>query len=190
NHRVDVIFEFGDLTTRLDLNGTSQVAFGHGSSYFRDGTYLGGQVGGQQIDVTGQILPRPRRPRHIGLATEPAFHAHFASHVGNLLGKRSQRVGHVVNGFRQSRHLAPAFHGQLLPQVAVSHGGDDFNDVTHLVGEVGRHDVDVVGQFLPDACHSGDLGLTAEFAFGADLASDTRDFSGKAIQLVDHRVDG
>ena len=59
NHRVDVVFEFGHLTTGLNLNGTSQVALGHSGGHLRDGTYLCGQVSGQQVDVAGQILPRP-----------------------------------------------------------------------------------------------------------------------------------
>ena len=32
--------------------------------------------------------------------------------------------------------------------------------------------------------------LTAELAFGADLAGHTRDFGGEGVQLVDHGVDG
>src|SRR5206468_2647200 len=58
------------------------------------------------------------------------------------------------------------------------------------IGEVGGHDVDVVGQFLPDAGDAGDLGLAAQFAFGADLAGHAGDFGGERVQLIDHGVDG
>src|SRR5690606_26636035 len=49
---------------------------------------------------------------------------------------------------------------------------------------------DRVGQVLPGAGHAGHDGLSAELAFGTDLARHPRDFRGEAAQLVDHRVDG
>jgi hypothetical protein len=45
-------------------------------------------------------------------------------------------------------------------------------DVPDLAGEVGGHHVDVVGQIFPGAGDAADLGLAAEPAFGAHLASD------------------
>ena len=65
----------------------------------------------------------------------------------------------------------------------------DLGDVAHLVGEVRRHEVDVVGQVLPRARHALDLGLAAELALGADLARDAGDLGGERAELVDHRVD-
>ena len=58
------------------------------------------------------------------------------------------------------------------------------------VGQVGRHGVDVVGQVLPRAGDAGNDRLTAELAFGADLARHARHFGGERAQLIDHRVDG
>ena len=52
------------------------------------------------------------------------------------------------------------------------------------------HEVDVVGEVLPDARNALDLGLTAELAFGADFARDASDLGGERVQLIDHRVDG
>src|SRR5207253_1227074 len=52
------------------------------------------------------------------------------------------------------------------------------------------HEVDVVGEVLPGAGDAGDLGLTAELAFSADLAGDAGHFGGERVELVDHRVDG
>ena len=53
------------------------------------------------------------------------------------------------------------------------------------------HQVDVVGQVLPDAAdldrHRRGL---AELAFGADLAGDAGHLGHEAVELVDHRVDG
>src|SRR5204863_9061460 len=50
------------------------------------------------------------------------------------------------------------------------------------------HEVDALGQVLPDAAHVADLRLAAELAFGADLARDARDLGREGVQLVDHRV--
>ena len=53
----------------------------------------------------------------------------------------------------------------------------DFGDVADLAGQVGGHEVDVVGEILPGAGHAGHLRLAAQLAFGADLAGDARDFA-------------
>src|SRR5690606_10011421 len=81
-------------------------------------------------------------------------------------------------------------HGDLLGEVAAGDGRRHLGDVPHLRGEVAGHEVDVVGQVLPRAGHTGHLRLTAELAFGADLAGDTRHLAGEGVQLIDHRVDG
>ena len=70
------------------------------------------------------------------------------------------------------------------------HRGHHLHDAAHLVGEVGRHHVDGVGQVLPGAAHARHLRLAAQLAFGADLARDARHLGGEGVQLVDHRVDG
>jgi hypothetical protein len=46
--------------------------------------------------------------------------------------------------------------------------------IPHLLGEVGGHDVDVVGEVLPGAADAGHDGLAAEEAFRADLARHAR----------------
>src|SRR5690606_317350 len=61
---------------------------------------------------------------------------------------------------------------------------------THLTGEVGGHDIDVVGQVLPGAGDPAHGGLAAEIALGADLAGHAGHLVGEVGQLVDHRVDG
>ncbi len=77
-----------------------------------------------------------------------------------------------------------------MAQVAAGDGGDDFDDAAHLVGEIGGHDVHVVGEIFPDAGHAGDLRLAAQFAFGTDFARDTRHFGRESVQLVHHGIDG
>ena len=75
-------------------------------------------------------------------------------------------------------------------EVAVGDGGHDLDDAAHLLGEVGGHDVDVVGEVLPRAGDAGHLRLAAELAFGADFARHARHFGGEGVELIDHRVDG
>ena len=78
----------------------------------------------------------------------------------------------------------------LRRQVAARHRRGHLGDVAHLGGQISRHGIDAVGQVLPGAGDAGYIGLTTEPAFGANLAGDARDFAGKAVELVDHRVDG
>ncbi len=58
-----------------------------------------------------------------------------------------------------------------------------------LRGEVRGHRVDVLGQVFPDAGHLAHLRLTAELAFGADLARHARHLRGEHAELLDHGVD-
>src|SRR5207245_617727 len=75
-------------------------------------------------------------------------------------------------------------------EITVRDRGAHGCDASDLASEVARHAVDVVGKALPDAADALHLGLTAEVAFGAHLAGDTRDLVAERIELVDHRVDG
>ena len=180
DHRVDVVFELGHLAARIDLDRAGQVALGHGGRHLGDGAHLGGQVGGQQVDVAGQVLPGAGGAGHVGLAAEAAFDADLARHRGHLIGEGRQRVGHVVDGLGERRDLALRFHGEVLLEVAVGDRGHHLDDAAHLLGQVGGHDVDGVGQVLPGAGDAGHLGLAAELAFGADLARDARHLRGEA----------
>ena len=83
-----------------------------------------------------------------------------------------------------------AFTVSFCVEVAVGDGGDDLHDAAHLLGQVGGHDVDVVGEVLPGAGDAGHLRLAAELAFGADLARHARHFGGEGVELVHHGVDG
>ena len=190
DHGVDVVFELGDLAARVHLNGARQVALGHGRRHLGDGTHLVGQIVGQQVDVAGEIFPRAGGARHVGLTAEPAFDADLARHRRHLIGEDGERVGHVVDGLGERRHLALRLHGQLLLEVALGDRSHHLDDAAHLLGEVGGHDVDGVGQILPRAGDARHLRLAAELAFRADLARNARHLAGKAVELIDHRVDG
>ena len=93
----------------------------------------------------------PATPGHARLAAELSFDADLARHRADLLGEGAQRVGHVVDRLGERGDLALRFDDQLLFQVAVGDGGHDFDDAADLGGQVRRHEIDVVGQILPDA---------------------------------------
>ena len=137
-----------------------------------------------------KILPGSGGAGHVGLAAEPAFHAHFAGHGRHLVGEGRQRVGHVVDGLGQRGHFALGVHGQLLGEHAVGHGGNHLHNAADLLGQVGGHHVDVVGEILPGSGHAGHLRLAAELAFGAHFASHARHFGGECVELVHHGIDG
>src|SRR4029077_10801520 len=92
--------------------------------------------------------------------------------------------------FLQLKDFAGYVHGDLLGKVAAGDRGGDVGDVADLRGQVGGHEVDVVGQVLPCTGDAGHLGLAAELAFSADLARHARHFGGKRVELVHHGVDG
>ena len=163
---------------------------GDGGGHVGDGAHLSGQVGGELIDVVGQIAPDAGRARHAGLAAELAFDADFAGHGGHLIGERGQGVDHAVDGVGQLGDFALGFEHQLSLQIAVGHGGHDLGDAANLGGQVGGHEVDVVGEILPGAGHAFHFGLAAQFPFGADFAGDAGDFAGEGVELIHHGVDG
>ena len=67
--------------------------------------------------------------------------------------------------------LALGHEHELLGEVAVGDRGHDLADAAHLIGQVRRHEVHVVGEVLPRARHARHAGLAAELPFGADLAA-------------------
>src|SRR5205823_2645875 len=73
-------------------------------------------------------------------------------------------------------------------QVAARHGGGHLGDVADLGGQVTRHRVDAVGEVLPGSGNARHVGLTAETAFGADLARHARHLTGETVELVVHCV--
>ena len=143
-----------------------------------------------RVDALGQILPGAGDAEHVGLTAEPALGADLARHARHFAGEGVELVDHRVERFLQLKDFARHVHGDLLGEVAAGDRGRDVGDVADLRGQVGGHEVDVVGEVLPGAGDAGHLGLTAELAFGADLARDARHFGGERVELVDHRVDG
>src|ERR1700733_11250467 len=131
DHGVDVVFELGDLTKRIDLNGAGKVAFGHSGCDFRDGAYLVGEVVGGQVHVSGEVLPCSRCAGHVRLSPEAAFHTDLAGHGSDLIGKGGERVGHVVDGLGERSHFALGIDGELLRELAVGDSGDYLHNAAY-----------------------------------------------------------
>ena len=138
----------------LDRDRPGQVALGHRGGDLGDGAHLGGEVGGELVDVVGQVAPGAGRAGHVGLAAELALDADLAGHRGDLVGEGGQGVDHVVDGVGQLGDLALGLDDQLALEVAVGDRGHDLGDAAHLGGQVGGHEVDVVGEVLPGAGHA------------------------------------
>ena len=165
-------------TSPLHVDGdlARQVAARDRRGHFGDVAHLRREVGREQVDVVGQVLPRAGHTRHDRLSAEPAVGADLARDARHFRGERAQLVDHRVDGFLELQDLAAHVDGDLARQVAAGHGDGDFRDVAHLGGEVARHQVDAFREVLPHAAHFRHLRLAAELAVGADLARDARDF--------------
>src|SRR5262245_24205082 len=95
-----------------------------------------------------------------------------------------------VERFLQLKDFAWYVHRDLLRQVAIGDRGRHLGDVADLRGQVRGHRVDALGEVLPGAGDAEHVGLAAEPAVRADLASDARDFASKGVELVHHGVEG
>jgi hypothetical protein len=188
DHRVDGVLELEDLALDVDRDLLREVAVRHRRRDLRDVAHLAGEVGGHQVHRLRQVLPGAGDVGHFGLAAQLALGAHLAGHAGDLLGEDGQGAGHLVDDLGQLGDLALGLDGDLLRQVASGHRLSDLGDVSHLVGEVGGHEVHRLGEVAPGAENALDLGLAAELAVGAHLARHPRHLVGERGQLGDHRV--
>ena len=188
HHRVDGVLELENLTFDVDRDLARQVAAGDGGRDAGDVSHLRGEVRRHGVDRVGEVLPGAGDARHDGLAAQLAVGAHFARDARHFGGEAAQLVHHRVDGFLQLQNFAADVDGDFLREVAVRHRDRHVGDVADLRGEVAGHLVDRLGQLFPHARHAAHLRLTAEFAFGADLARDARHFRGEHRQLVDHLV--
>src|SRR5439155_1020615 len=189
HHRVDRVLQLEDLAARVDGDLLAQVAARDRGRDVGDVPHLGRQVAGHRVDAVGQVLPDAgdaidRRP-----AGELAFRPDLARNPGHFAGEGVELVDHRVDRVLELEDLALDVDLDLLAQVAVGHRGRHFGDVPDLGREVAGHEVDAVGEVLPDAGDALDVGLAAELAFRPDLAGDAGHLGAERVQLVDHRVD-
>ena len=189
HHRVDRVFQLENFAAHIDGDLARKVAAGDGGRHVRDVADLVGEVAAHGVHRVGQILPGAGDARHDGLAAELAIGADLARHARHLRGERAQLIHHRVDGFLQLENFAAHIDGDLFRQVAVRHRDRHLGDVANLSGQVRRHRVDALGKVLPYAGDTADLGLAAEFAFGADFARHARHLGGEHVELLDHGVD-
>ncbi|GAA3310293.1 hypothetical protein GCM10020219_015720 [Nonomuraea dietziae] len=143
-----------------------------------------------ELTLSVRSFHTPDTPRTSARPAQLALGADLAGDSGDLVGEGRQLVDHRVEGVLELEDLALGVDGDLLGQVALGDGGGDGGDLADLVGEVVGHEVDVVGEVLPDPRHAADLRLAAQLALCADLSGDSGHLFGEGGELVDHRVDG
>ena len=190
DHGVQRFLQLKDFAAHVDGDLARQVAAGDRGRHLGDVADLGSQVARHRVHGVGQILPGAGDAGHFGLAAELAVGADLARHAGHFAGEGVELVDHGIERFLQLKDFARHVHGDLLRQVALRHRSGHLGDIADLAGEVRGHRVDGVGEVLPGTGDAAHLRLTAELAFGADLARDARHFAGEAVELVHHGVDG
>src|SRR5207248_9517163 len=102
----------------------------------RDTTLLSSEVGGQRVDVVGEVLPGPGGTQHAGLAAQPAFGTHLACHATDFRGEGVQLVDHDIDGVLQLEDLAADFNGDLLGEVALLRHGRGLSYGARLSGYI------------------------------------------------------
>jgi len=190
DHLVDRVLEPQHFASRFNGDAAGQIALNDRCRYLRDSTDLRREVGGELIDVVGEIPPRARRARNLRLSSKSSLDADLPRDRGDLVREGPQRLCHVVDGVCQRADLALGHEHQFLGQVAAGNRGDDLADAAHLVGEVGGHKVDVVRQIFPGARDTRHPRLTAKLTVRADLARDPGHLGREYPELFHHCVDG
>src|SRR5439155_20273115 len=131
-----------------------------------------GQIVGNCVHVVGAVLPRTRVAGHTRLAAKHSFRSYFASNASYFGGECTELIHHDVDRVLQLEDLTLRLCGDLSVQITTGNRCRDVGDVSHLAGEVTRHEVHVVGQVLPRSCHAGHFGLSTKSAFSADFLGD------------------
>ena len=181
DHFVDVFGQRADLALGADLDGSREIALGHGGRDFADRANLRRELGRELIDVVGEIFPETRGAGNLGLAAEFAFETDFACDGRHLICEGTERIDHAVDGVGEFGDLTLGFEAEFAFEIAVGDAGDDAGDPANLLREIARHAVDGVGEIFPrprDARHGG---LATQLPFGADFARDARHFRCETI---------
>src|SRR5206468_358431 len=190
DHRVDGLLQLQDLSPDVHRDLLGQVALLDCRGDLGDVADLAGQVAGHDVDVVGEVFPDTGHALDVGLAAQPSFPYALLFRSRDLVGECVQLVDHRVDGLLELEDLSADVDRDLLRQVALLDGGGDLGDVADLARQVAGHEVDVLGQVLPDAGRAPDVGLAPKPALGTDLPGHARDLVGEGVELVDHRVDG
>src|SRR5207249_3481785 len=175
HHRVDGVLELQDLAFDVDGNFARQVATRDGRGHVGDVAHLPGEVRRHGVHRVGQVLPGPGDAGYFGLSAQLALRPDLPRDATDFRGERVELVHHGVDGVLELENFAFDVHGDLAGQAAARDGCRHVGDLAYLPGEVGRHEVDVVGEVLPRAGDARHDGLAAQLAVGANFAGHPRD---------------
>src|SRR5206468_3640257 len=161
HHGVDGVFQLENFALDVDSDLLREVSICHSGRDVGDVPYLARFSRRHKVDVIGQVFPRSSDATHQRLAAEFSFSTDFAGDARHFRGKRRELVHHGVDGVFQLENFAFDVHSNLLREVAAGDSRGHLGDVPDLIGEVIRHEIDVVGQVFPRAGHAFDLSLAA-----------------------------
>src|SRR5207249_4994964 len=113
----------------------------------------------------------------------------LAGHPGDFRGEGVELIDHDVDRVLEFEDLALDVDRDLLGEVALVDGCRDLCDIAHVRGEVAGQLVYIGGASCTGTGCTQGIGLSAQAALGADLASHAGDLAGKGVELVDHAVD-
>src|SRR5207302_1098201 len=178
DHRVDGILELQDFAAHIDGDFLGEVAVGDGDGHVGDVSHTRRSSALHDVDAFSQVFPNAAHVAHLRLAAELAFGADFAGDAGDFGGERIQLIDHRVDRFFELQDFAAHVGGDLLRQVAIGHGDRNVGDVSHLRGQIAGHNIDALGEILPNAAHVAHLCLPTELAFGADFPCQPVHFCG------------
>ena len=189
-HVVEGVGERRHLPSGLHGQALLEIAVGDGGHDLHDPPHLLREIGGHDVDVVGQVLPRAAHALNLSLATQPSIRAHFPRHARHLGGEGVELVDHRVDRVLQLEDLALHVDRDLAGQISAGDGRGDLGNVSDLGGQIGSQQVDVVRQVLPGTSDPGHDSLAAQLAVRAHLPGHACDFGRERVELVHHRVDG
>src|SRR5690606_34075064 len=119
---VQRVLQLEDLTLRLDGDVLREVALRDGARDLRDVADLRGEVRGQPVDAVRQLLPNPRHPSAVRLASQLAFGPDLASDPDHLGREGAELIDGGVDGVFELEDFAARLDGDLLRQISVRDG--------------------------------------------------------------------
>ncbi len=188
--RIDGVLQLQNFALHIHRDLAREVAVCDGGSDLRDVADLRSQVAGHRVHAIRKILPRSSDASDFRVSAQLSLGTHFARHARYFGCERAELIHHGVDGVLQLQNFAAHVHRDLARKISLGHGGSDFRDVAHLIGQVTGHRVDALGKILPGTGHAFHFRLAAQFAFGTHFARHARYFGCERAELIHHGVDG
>src|SRR5205807_926753 len=125
DHRVDRVLQLGDLAARLDRDLAGQIALRDRGRDVDIGRASCREVVRHEVDVVGEVLPRPGDAGDVGLAAEDPLGADLAGDARDLVREGRELVDHRVDRVLQLGDLAARLDRDLAGQIALRDRGRD-----------------------------------------------------------------